>query len=483
MKTVISASSIIILLLCFACKKTPTSVIDPLAIDNYITDVMKFHHIPGVAIGIVKDGALIYEKYLGQASLETKETVNEKTTFQLFSTTKLITTVAVFQLIEEGKIRLEDLIVKHIDDLPVHWQSIKVKHLLTHSSGVPDFVRYGDELSDEELMALLEKDSMLYEAGDRFRYTQTNYWLLTKLIEKVTLMPFEDFVRINQFRGEKKSVYFSSNSLEEKENRATRYFYNNKEEKFLKSTIDNGRRGHSGNGLNLTLREFIKWNDRLDQNELLLPKTKKEMWSAFNFENKKDDFLYGWANYIINQQKSYGFSGGNITGFRKFVDDDLTIVFLSNGSKVAAHDILINDIARMIIPSVYKKKPVLEAEVIKLVLSGNYKDAIKKYRTLKEENKEKPLENLRWNINGIGNSFLYSAEGRKAVEVFSVNESVYPEWWVSSASIAEGYENAKEKDSAVFYYLKAIRNNVTNEWNYNDEMLKKLKELSPSEKR
>ncbi|MEL6303913.1 MAG: serine hydrolase domain-containing protein, partial [Bacteroidota bacterium] len=142
-------------------------------IDQYLTKTMELHNIPGLALAVVEEGEIMYENYFGKASLETDSMVDKNTLFRIFSATKLVTSTGVFQLIQSGALDLNDTISKHLKDLPIHWQNIKIKHLLTHSSGLPDIIRYESSLSDEALMEQLSKDEMEFATGHQFRYNQT----------------------------------------------------------------------------------------------------------------------------------------------------------------------------------------------------------------------------------------------------------------------------------------------------------------------
>jgi len=112
--------------------------------------------------------------------------------------------------------------------------------------------------------------------------------------------------------------------------------------------VDFGRRANSASGLNLSLTELVKWNKRLDENLLLNEKTKQLMWSSYKYGNKKDEFLYGWGTYANN---SVGFTGSGVTGYRKFLDDDLSIIFLSNGfnKPEPVHNEIIDKVASIVL--------------------------------------------------------------------------------------------------------------------------------------
>ena len=85
-------------------------------IDSYIEETMKNNEIPGLALGILKDGKIIFEQYYGKEGLEDSKKVSPTSMFRVYSTSKLITNVGVFQLIEQGKLSLEDNVSKYIEN-------------------------------------------------------------------------------------------------------------------------------------------------------------------------------------------------------------------------------------------------------------------------------------------------------------------------------------------------------------------------------
>lgn len=482
MKKSIRLSFILVLLFNFSCsnkKKQNSTASTKNEINTYIIKAMELHNIPGLALAVIKDNEIVYENYFGKSSLDKNNPVDENTLFRIFSATKLITSTAIFQLIQNKKLSLEDKISKYIDDLPQQWQEVKVKNLLSHSSGLPDFIRYKSTLTNEELMKKLFNDKMDFVTGNQFRYNQTNYWLLSQIIEKITRMSFDNYILKNQFDNPTNEVLFSSNSQEIIPNRATRYFYNEKTKEFEKDINNSGKRGHSGNGLNITLKKFIEWNKKLDDNILLSHKTKSEMWKPFNFTNQKDTFLHGWSSIKVNELNSYGFSGGNLAAFRKFVDTNTTIILLSNGYEIPAYDIIINDIARISIPELKEKKLTKEEDIMRFVMHRQFNEAVQSFKKLKKENPNSDFDNLKWNINSIGNSYAYSKNNiENALDVFKFNAKVNSNWWVSKASLAEVYEIKKDSLKAIENYNKAILLNKNNQWNYNEQMKNKIAELN-----
>ena len=322
--------------------------------ENRITEFLEAQaqNTLGLAIAVIKDGDLVYRNYIGKEDL-TGKAVNEETIFPVYSLSKLITATAVFKLIEEDKLSLDDKIGIYLKDLPENWRDIEVKYLLSHSSGIPDYDVMKGEISDSITLPKLFGKKLRFTKGKRWEYNQTNFWLITKIIERVTGQAFENFVVQEQFAGE--NILFSSNFTDTISNRSFKYDYNSSAENWEKLALNFGKRANSAGGINLTLSQFVNWTQRFDQNEIIKPDTKRKMWTPFQyeqefyFEDKKDKFLYGWQQYSSNNEISYGYTGGLVTGYRKFINQNMTIIFLANGFKNSPiHNKVINEVAGII---------------------------------------------------------------------------------------------------------------------------------------
>lgn len=426
-------------------------------IDGYLRQVQSMNQIPGLAVAVVKKGKIVYEGYYGKSSIERNSFVNKKTLFGIFSTTKLVSTVGVFQLIEKNNLNLDDKISKYIDSLPKEWKEIKIKNLLTHSSGLPDVVRFEDipyTLSDSEKLQRLSQKPMQFETGNQFRYNQTNYWLLTIIIEKVTGNSFDNYILENQFPLAKSNVVFSSDRNQIIEDRADKYDYNNKLKKYDKSTVNDGIRAHSGNGLNITLSELIRWNERLDKNVLLTKGTKHIMWTPFEFKNQKDNFLYGWGQYTVNKKVSYGFSGGNVTAFRKFLNNDMSIIFLSNGYKYFdVQDQVINHIAGIVDKNLIDTYLLSQERLTSDFLNFTFQKAKENYLAIKEKNPKWNFENR---LNSIGYALIKNNRINDAIKIFELNTKENPTSGDAFDSLGEGYFTIGEYEISKKHYEKSL---------------------------
>ncbi|MFI1770863.1 serine hydrolase [Thalassobellus citreus] len=423
-------------------------------IESYLKEQKKVHKIPGLAVAVIKNSEVIYKGYFGIENLETNTPVNNLTMFPVYSVSKLISATAVFQLIEQGEISLEDTISKYIENLPEKWQNVSIANLLTHSSGLPDFSLFEGDISDEEMFSKISKDSIHFEKGNQWEYNQTNYWFLSKIIEKVKVTSFNDFVLNNQFSQSKSNVLFSSNFTTKIPNRVYRYDFNDELGELKKRDIIGGKRGHACNGLNISLDELILWNKNLDANVFLKPETKEKMWQPYKFINDKRTFLYGWDSYRTNNIDSYGFTGGMQTGFRKFLNQDLTIIYLSNGHKYyPIHNTVIEHIAGIVEPKLINKPALSDEKIITEFLKMNFDKAKSNYFKVRDEN---PKLDYEATLNNLAYAFLQKKNIDYAIKIFKLNIQEHPNSANAFDSLAESYFLNNQYELSKTNYLKSL---------------------------
>lgn len=432
-------------------------------IDRYVKEVMKINQIPGLALGIIKDDQVIFQKYYGTETLESNKKVDSHSMFRIYSTSKLMTNVGVFQLIEKGQLSLEDNISKYLENLPKEWQDVKIKHLLTHSSGIPNLIAFNDILADDSSAKVIERlsrEKMEFKTGNEFRYNQTNYFLLTLIIEKITGQSFEDFILNNQFPDSKNQIVFSSNAIENIPNRVVKYNYSPEKKQYEKSTDISGTRAHSANGIAITLPAFLKWSIHLSKNDFLDQKTKKMMWQPFDFGNKKDVFTYGWDITKVNNITSYNFSGGNVSVYKIYPQNNMAIVMMSNGySLFPIQYRMINHIATMLDKNLTDDYSLAEETIISEFSKKNNPVAEEIYNSIKSKNPKWNFENT---LNDIGYILLRNSRIDESVKVFALNAKENPQSANAFDSLGEGYFSAQNYVLALESYKKSLALNPEN---------------------
>lgn len=383
----------------------------------------------------------------------------------------------MFQLIEKGKLSLEDPISKYLDNLPKEWKEIRIKNLLSHSSGLPNIIMFEDikiTFPFEEKLAILSQKPMEFATGNEYNYNQTNYLFLAKIIEKITGLTFEDFILQNQFPALKSGVYFSSNFGENIPNSTPRYNYNSETNKYTKNTLDFGLDAHSANGLNITLKNFIKWNQNLDNDIYLKKETKYSMWLPFPFANNTDRFAFGWEIVPVNKILSYGFTGGNETAFRKFVNNDLTIIFLSNGHKYTnlyVQSQVINHVAAIVDKTLIDDYLLAGEKINQDFLKLEIAKSEQNYLNIK---KIHPDWNFEYRLNIIGYTLINYGRINDAIKVFELNAKENPKSGNAFDSLADCYFKNNQLENSIQNYKRSLELSPDN--TNAKEMLKKIEQ-------
>ncbi|WP_405516450.1 serine hydrolase domain-containing protein [Spirosoma sp. KNUC1025] len=162
---------------------------------------------PGAALLVVSQGKTIYRNGYGLANSESKTAITPETNFRMASVSKQFTAMGILLLEKDGKLSLNDPLSKFFPEFNAHvGQKVHIHHLLTHSSGILDYEALMDpqqreQLLDADVLALLKnKDSLYFEPGTQFRYSNSAYCLLALLIERVSAKPFADFIRQRIFQ-------------------------------------------------------------------------------------------------------------------------------------------------------------------------------------------------------------------------------------------------------------------------------------------
>lgn len=428
-------------------------------IERYLTEVNETFAVPGSAVAVLKGDELIYEGYFGLAEMNHNVPVSGQTKFRVYSSTKLLVATAIFQLEEAGKLNHQDPIGKHLEGLPEDWRRLKIADLMAHASGLPEYKDFPNTLSPEEVMEKLAAEELSFPAGDHFDYNQTNYWTLLRIIEKVSGEPLETFILNHQLQGLKDQFAFSSDSHDVIPHRTGQYRYANGS---WKVSDDNwGKISYAGNGLAISLPAFIRWGQKHRNGELLGPAATAAMTTEYEYADEDDSFLHGWGIYPVNGQPSRGFTGGGVSAFRYFPDEDLTIIFLSNGSRYGIiHNRVVDHLAGMVVPSLVD--PVVENDEYLNRLFISEQDGAEAIRKFRAWRKDHPAGKLESSMNRIG--YLLAREGRleDAIKVFQLNTEMYPDAWNVWDSLGEGHEMLGQAEAALVYYRKSVALNPDN---------------------
>ncbi|MEO1654485.1 MAG: serine hydrolase domain-containing protein, partial [Bacteroidota bacterium] len=201
---------------------------------------------PGMAVSVIKDGQVIYQKGFGMANLEYGIPITEKTKFHVASLSKQFTAFMILKLEDEGLLSIQDDVRKYIPELPDYGETITINHLLTHSSGLREQWRLlemagwrlDDVIKTKQIFRLIKNQKELnFPPGDRFMYCNSGFTLLAIIIERLTKTSFAHYAKQTIFEPLQMNDSFFYDDYEELlSNRA--YSYKKVNEKLKKSRLN-----------------------------------------------------------------------------------------------------------------------------------------------------------------------------------------------------------------------------------------------------
>lgn len=271
----------------------------------------------------------------GFNDFEKKIKHTEDSNFWICSISKMFVSIAINQLCEKGLINKNDFMTKYIDNYFIG-TNITIYHLLTHTSGIPNFIIYRKEIdwtknySSDYILTLMDRKGLKFKPGSKWSYCNTGYYILALIIEKVTKMKYEDYIRKNIFKVAKMDNSFFA--IEDNKNVVNA----NKKEKH-NSDFNPGLLFGAGDVVS-NVKDLYSFSKALLNNDLVKKETLDEMAKPV-FEKSK--MKYGEGLYLNNHfnTKMLGHTGSIPMGFSTQLSiypekEIITIVLTNNRKKI-----------------------------------------------------------------------------------------------------------------------------------------------------
>ena len=282
---------------------------------------------PGVAVAVMRNGSVVFEKGYGMADLEAPLPVGRDSRFYLASVSKQITSMAVMLLYEDGLIAFDDEIIEVLPEAPESWSPITIHHLLTHQSGIGEYLELpatSNWTNDDVLAHAVEQD-LEFTPGERYEYSNTGYVLLAVLVERISGLPFETYVHERIFAplGMSQSVV-ADPSRPAVPMRAVGYWPNGGLHDYPLRTMGDG-------GIFSSLNDMEIWMSGLGSSGLVSQET---LGLAFT-SHEGHGYGYGWVVGELEGMKHL-YHAGALVGYAARVSvipsEQLALVVLSNGT-------------------------------------------------------------------------------------------------------------------------------------------------------
>lgn len=348
-------------------------------IDDYVTAQMSKQHIPGLSLAVLKGGKLVKVKGYGVSNLELGTRATPESIYMIGSISKQFIAAGIMLLNKEGKVGLDDSIRKYLPDAPETWQSITVRQALTHTSGLTPkaFIPGFDPVkpkSDADLIKAAYAEPLVSKPGEKYAYANLGYYVLAEIIHRAAQKPWPQYLQERIFAPLGMNATRTTTLEELVPNRVDGYEWKDGKHKLGGTLI-----GVMPSGAFLSsVLDMAKWDAALYSDQFFTQQEREMMWTPVKLnDGSEKPYGFGWNVGKVGKHRHIHHAGSG-AGFRaqmsRYVDDQLTVIVLTNLGLGLPEGIAINVAARYIPDLLPKRKAVkLPADVLD-AYAGQYQN-------------------------------------------------------------------------------------------------------------
>lgn len=353
MVTIRSVKSLALLLAAGAVPASPLTaqVVRPSAsalsaLDQRIEAEMASNNIPGVLVAVASQGRLLHVKGYGMANVELRVPVNDSTVFEIGSISKQFVSAAVMLLVEEGRLGLDDPIHQHYADLPSEWLGVTIRQLLTHTSGIPDYEEiqtyeaYRLRFTPEQILRVAHTRPMDFAPGTGYYYSNTGYFLLSLIVERVDGKPLGQVLQARIFEPLDMRQTRMADPEDIIPHRAAGYWVDRMGVELMNRDATQTSSTLGAGGIVSSAHDMAKWDAALNGDVLLSAESKRTMWTPAVLPNGTDTgYAFGWSVRPYRGRPAVGHNGqvaGFVASFTRLIEDDVAIIVFANRYRVSS---------------------------------------------------------------------------------------------------------------------------------------------------
>ncbi len=323
-------------------------------VDSLFADFAK-PGTPGAAVVVAQGNSIVLSRGYGLADVEDGVGITAATAFRLASVTKQFTAAAILTLVEDSTLHLDDRLGYVLSGVPAYARDVRVRHLLAHTSGIPDYEPIlgsndGPQLKDRDVLTLLHQASRLhFEPGTSWRYGNSAYALLALIVERASGGSFASYLRHRIFdRATMPTAVAHEDGVDTVANRAYGYSlsagaWHRTDQSRTSAVLGDG-------GIYASAEELVQWSAALDRNVVVSAATLAMATSPVTLSSgEPTSYGFGWFldEFLgCRRQRHEGDSVGFRTAIQRYPAERLTVVALVNRS-VAPIDALSDGVARI----------------------------------------------------------------------------------------------------------------------------------------
>jgi len=309
-------------------------------LDSIATVVIERGESAGMAVAVVRGRDTLLFKGYGLSDVENRVPVTPSTVFRVGSVTKQFTSAAIMQLVEQGKVTLDDVSTTYLPNFPTHGRAVLVRHLLNHTSGIPSYTdigaRFGRvarlDLAPDSLLAIVAPDSLMFEPGTHFYYNNTGYFMLGQVIERVTGATYARHLEQTLLKnaGLSNTLYCDTRRLIP--NRAQGY--DRIGQGFLNADYLSMALPNAAGSLCSTVGDLVSWTQQLHGGRVVNSASLRQMTTPVTLPSGRP-MRYGYA-LTVDTVGGHPLveHGGGINGFSAYLSyapaDSLVVAVLAN---------------------------------------------------------------------------------------------------------------------------------------------------------
>jgi len=443
-------------------------------LDKLINQYTEYEQFNGSVL-VAEKGTVIYKKGFGMANMEWDIPNQSNTKHRLGSITKQFTSMLILQLAEQGKLKLDVPITTYLPEYnKSNGDKITIHHLLTHTSGIPNYTSFPNFFKDktrdpytpDEFVEVFADSTLQFTPGEKFSYSNSGYFLLGVLIEKVTGNSYEQVLQENILDPLKMQNTGYDHHSTILKNRASGYEKNGSDYKnanYLDMTIP-----YAAGSLYATVEDLYLWDQALYTNKLL-SKEFMDLLFTKHIPAFGGHYGYGWSVSFEPIGKSKDSvkvigHGGGINGFNTLISRmpaDKNLIVLFNNTGGASLGKMSAAIGGILYNKAY--------EMPKRSLANTLLDDIKKQgitAALINFKKNKDSDTYALNereMNIAGYNLLNSDMVKEAIEVFKLNVDAYPKSSNVYDSLGEAYMKDGNSELAIVNYNRSVALNPGNQ--------------------
>ncbi len=314
--------------------------------DQRIRARMADENIPGVLIGVASRGQLVHVQTYGMANVELRVPVSDSTVFEIGSISKQFVTTAIMLLVEDGRLGLDDSIHEYLPDLPSEWLGVTVRQLLTHTSGIPDYEEiqtyeaYRFRFTPEQIIRVAHSRPMDFEPGTGWYYSNTGYFLLSLIVERIEGRPLGQVLRSRIFEPLGMNQTRMADPEDIIPHRASGYWVDRMGVELMNRDATQPSSTLGAGGILSSVHDMAKWDESLYGDQLLSEESKAAMWTPTVLPNGDDTgYAFGWGVGEYRGHRSVSHNGmvaGFVASFMRLPDEEVAIIVFANRYRVSS---------------------------------------------------------------------------------------------------------------------------------------------------